>query len=127
MPAFPPDLYTHLVSAFFQGPVPIGCTTDQSFHYKWITYKEETRQCRRPARETIARLAATCRAMRRAVKEAHTRDVHAAVMAWWRSVMLCQLTHARSPQDDLLEGQKRVFLEGSEIHRSALHARRVVP
>jgi hypothetical protein len=38
--------------------------------------------------------------MRRAVKDAHTQDAHAAVMQWWRSVMTTPLGVGPTPQDN---------------------------
>ena len=118
MPTFPPDLYPQLVSTLFQGPVPMGSSTDLSHRYAYSVTREEWRQCRRPTRTCIARIAATCRAMRRAVKDAHTQDAHAAVLRWWRSVMDTPLSVGRTPQDDVPEGDRRIFIEGGEMHRS---------
>ena len=119
MPTFPPDLYPHLVATLFQGPVPMGSSSDLSTRYAYTVTREELRQCRRPARACIARLAATCTTMRRAVKDAHTQDAHAAVLRWWRSVISTPLKFSSPPQHDVPEGMRRVLREKAEIHRSA--------
>jgi hypothetical protein len=117
MQTIPADLYPHLVATLFPGPVPICSSSDLSQRYAYTVSREEMRQCRRPACASIARLAATCKAMRRAVKEAHTQDAHNAVLRWWRFVINTPLKVGPTPQHDMPEGMRRIFREKAEMHR----------
>ena len=119
MSTVPPDLYPHLVATFFQEPVSMVSSSDLTNRYSYTVTREEMRQCRRPTHASMTRLAGTCTAMRRAVKDAHTQDAHTAVQRWWRSVISTPLKFGSPSKHDVSEGMHRVFHEKTEIHRSA--------
>ena len=106
MPTFPPDLYPYLVATLFQGHVPMGHSSSWSNEYAYSVVSEEMRQCRRPDNACIACLAATCRAIRRTVKDAHTQDAHTAVLRWWRTVMDSELRLGQPQQQEPVVTQR---------------------
>jgi hypothetical protein len=118
MPTFPPDLYPYLVATLFQGQVPMGHSSSWSDQYAYSVAREETRQCHHPDSACITCLAATCRAIRRAVKNAHTQDAHAAVLRWWRTVLDSELRLGQPPQHASVGTQRTIFAESGQLHRS---------
>ena len=114
---FPPDLYPQLVATFFPGQVSMCFVQKKSERYAFPVLHSEARQDLRPDGASIARLGATCKAMQCTVQDLHTQDARAAVLRWWKHVLVSTLKYCPTTLPVSTNGQRVVFGEEADRRR----------
>jgi hypothetical protein len=114
---FPPDLYPQLVATFFPGQVSMCFVQKKSERYAFPVLHSEARQDLRPDGASIARLGATCKAMQCTVQDLHTQDARAAVLRWWKHVLVSTLKYCPTTLPVSTNGHRVVFGEEADLRR----------